>query len=460
MKKVFRIVLRILLVVLIIAVAGIGYMAWQTFPIISGYGAKDLCSCVFVGKMNGDYLVKKQLSDFPLSLGSFSIDTTTMSATGRVFGVAARTAVYREGFGCTLASELDEKELRDQNFQSGFSIADSSALRPWPQGEVLADSIDPRYEYVKHLVADAFVDTSANQARNLRALIVIHKNRIVAEQYGEGYSVSSKLPGWSMSKSIMNALVGVMQKEGLLNVNDAVALKEWNDDERKQIKISNLMQANSGLEWEESYGGPSPVTNMLYKAADMGHFASGFALEKKPGEVFKYSSGSANIVSYLLRKKLGDREYHQFPYTKLFHRIGMYQTVLEPDASGTYVASSYTLGTARDWARFGMLYCNNGNWFGDQILTPEWIEFTTTPASGTEYGEYGALFWLNKGNPNDSSQRYYPDIPRDLYCAEGFLGQRLYVLPSKELVVLKLGHTFGNHLNDNLFLSAVLAKLP
>jgi CubicO group peptidase (beta-lactamase class C family) len=217
---------------------------------------------------------------------------------------------------------------------------------------------------------------------------------------------------------------------------------------------------NSGLDWDESYNKESDVTKMLYKSGEMGLYATTKKLKEQPGNKFDYSSGSGNILSMIIRQSIDKKEYHNFPYRNLYDKLGMFSLVMETDAGGTFVSSSYSMASARDWARFGLFYMNNGYWNNEQILPDGWIKYTTTPASGTNYGEYGAQFWLNAGARGNSSIRLFPDAPTDMFWAEGFQGQRLFIIPSRKIVVVRLSLTLGNPLDDDLFLKHVLESLP
>jgi CubicO group peptidase (beta-lactamase class C family) len=219
------------------------------------------------------------------------------------------------------------------------------------------------------------------------------------------------------------------------------------------------MHASSGLNWEENYGGPSGATNMLFKKKDMGLYAAEVPVAHKPGDVFYYSSGTTNIISRIVRETVGDENYYRFPYEQLFYKIGMLNTTIEPDAGGTFVGSSYSFGPARDWARFGLLYLNDGVWNGEHILPEGWVNYSTTPAKGADRGQYGAQWWLNAGAPGNPSNRYYPDAPTDLYWADGFEGQNVFVLPSKNLVIVKLSLSQGDYLDDNKFLAEIIGAV-
>ena len=449
----------LLLILLLILSYGI-YYAWQAFPIISGYGAKNLCSCTMLAGRNPDDVLKNELGGFPLRLGSFSVDYSDSSATGTVFGLAKRKAIYRKGLGCSLLVEMQEGEFRNQKavIAARPVVCQDSVL--WPTGNLKADTLNPNVncEKLKNVLDEAFSEPGPDKLRRTRAVIVVYDGKIIAEQYANGFNRDSKLIGWSMTKSITNALVGILVNEGKLKLDEPAPVKAWTDD-RKNITLNDLMHASSGLDWEENYGGPSGATNMLFKKKDMGVFASEVPTAHKPGEFFYYSSGTTNIISRIIRETVGDENYYRFPYEELLYKIGMYNTTIEPDAGGTFVGSSYSFGPARDWARFGLLYLNDGIWNGERILPEGWVKYTTTPAKGADRGQYGAQFWLNAGAPNDPSNRYYPDVPTDLFWADGFEGQNVFIIPSKKLVVVKLGLSQGDYLDDNKFLAGIIEAL-
>ncbi len=439
--KIFK---RTLLTLLIIILVYGGQYAWRALPIISGYGAKDVCSCVFVAGRDLKNVIDNEINSVPsLRLGTFDVNYKDSSATGSVFGLAKKRAVFRKGLGCTLLAEVSEEELRSQK----KNLYQPDKINPdtisWPQGDKLTDSISNKIskEKLQTAITNAFVETDTVKAKQLRtrAIVVLYDGNLVGEKYGTGFDKNSKLLAWSMTKSIINAMVGILVKQGKLKLEEAAPIEAWKADDRKNITLADLMHMSSGLNWEENYGAPSGATNMLFKKKDMGVYAAESKLESKPGEVFKYSSGTTNIISRIVRDKVGDENYYQFPYKELFNKIGMRSIVLEPDAGGTFVGSSYSFATARDFARFGLLFHNDGVWNGERILPEGWVRFSVTPATGAKQGQYGAQWWTNVGEKNNPSSRPYPDIPADGYSAEGHEGQYIFVVPSKKLVVVRLG---------------------
>ncbi len=279
------------------------------------------------------------------------------------------------------------------------------------------------------------------------AVIVLYDGKIVGEKYGAGFDQHAMLMGWSMTKSITNALVGVLVGEGKLNIDAPAPVPEWRQDDRKNITLNDLLQASSGLSWTESYFMPTAdFHNMFIRSDDKAAYASSRKLKHKPGEFFQYSSGTTNILSGIIRRTVGDAQYYRFPYEKLFYKIGMTNTLLEPDPSGTFVASSYCFATARDWARFGLLFGNDGISNGERILPAGWVAYSTTAANATDKGQYGAQWWLNSGAKNNAAVRTFPELPQDAFWADGFEGQYVMVIPSRKLVIVRLGVShFGSH---------------
>jgi len=191
---------------------------------------------------------------------------------------------------------------------------------------------------------------------------------------------------------------------------------------------------------------------MLYNSESNGHIAMMQPLEYTPGDVWEYSSGTSNIISLYLRNQYRDHDdYLRYIHERLFIPLGMESTVLETDESGTYIGSSYTYATARDWARFGTLYLRDGTWNGDRLLPKDWIAYTreVAPASG---GVYGAQFWTNV----DGAE--LPDAPHDMYSCNGFEGQRVFIIPSHDLVIVRMG--LNSHVDFNSLIRDIVGAVP
>jgi CubicO group peptidase (beta-lactamase class C family) len=450
-----KIIMRTILLVVVLGLAyGIRY-AWVSLPIISGFGAKNLCSCVFVGGRSEKSVREQELADAPLNLGTYEVDWKDSSATGSVMGLARKKAIYRRGLGCTLINDTPEAVIRAQPFTVAVPPAINTDTIAWPAGDATNDSLPAGIDkqLLQQAVQHAFNEPNPEKKILTRAVVVVYDGKLVAEQYAPGYDRHSKMLGWSMGKSITSALIGILVKQGKLQVAAPAPVPEWAkaDDPRHAITLEHLLQQTSGLEFEENYAKASEATNMLFEKGDMAAFTAGRPLKDKPGSVFYYSSGNSNILSRIIRQQVGEKAYHSFPATSLFYKTGMYHTLLEPDASGTFVGSSYPWATARDWARFGLLYYNDGVWNGERILPDGWVQKTRTPAQADKLQHYGYQFWLNQGN-NVSAH-----LPADLFYADGYGGQMVYIIPSKKLVLVRL----GLHLhNEEKLLTEILQALP
>jgi len=430
----------------------------KVFQIISGYGAKSICSNVFICQRNPADIIKSDLGSFPLNLGKYKIDMQEQSVTGTVLGIAKRKAVFRQGLGATLINDQGEIEpIPAVNILPTMASGNDGLDEPIrTSARKLSDDFDA--QQLQSALQEAFKGQEGK--RGTRAVVVVHNGQIVAEQYAPGFDEKSKLAGWSLAKSITAALMGILVKQGKLNIHDPAPVEEWKNDERSSITIKDLLQMSSGLQWWEYYAAPSDATNMLYREPNMGEFALRKKLTTRPGTRYNYSSGSTNILSRIIRQTVAENEYYQFPYKELLHKIGMYDTVLEVDAGGTFVGSSYCFATARDWANFGLLFLNDGVYNHERILPENWVEFTktaTTARSKKKEDIYGAHWWLNTAQ--DSTNKSFPLVPDDCFMAKGYEGQYIWVIPSQDLVVVRLALEKGNKLDPNVFLPAIIKSL-
>ena len=442
MKKVLKAVIFTIIGVFLIALS---YILITFPPVMAGMAAKTMCSCVFVTGRDPESVREKELQVFPgLSNAPITIHTDS-TVTATVFWKTSK-AIFRTGLGCTLLAQRNEDEVRAQNVALAKGPVRIDSI-DWPtenmntdRGIVDAKGPTVSIKLLEQAIDGAFNEPDPQRPVNTHAVVVVYDNQIVGERYAEGFDSRSRLMGWSMTKSITNALVGILVKEGRLDLDEPAPVSEWSTDERKNITLNNLLQASSGLVWSESYFSPTADFHQMFiKSDDKGGYAMSKALAHEPGTFFQYSSGSTNIISKIIRQTVGDSLYHQFPYEKLFFKIGMHDAIMEPDASGTFVASSYSFATARDWARFGLLYLNDGVWNGERILPEGWVKYSVTPAPAAAMGRYGAHWWLNAGDPGNPSNRKYPDLPPDAYWADGFEEQYVMVIPSKKLVIVRLG---------------------
>ncbi|MFN0098378.1 MAG: serine hydrolase domain-containing protein [Gemmatimonadaceae bacterium] len=408
-----------------------------------GYIAKVTCSQVFVGGLSP----RDAVAELPKLAVTKLIRTTVDESAGRVRAsvplIAVREARHHAGLGCTLVPTDGER----QAFPSMPPVAarnDSLDALPWPEGDrplaQLPAEIDP--VRLDSALTRAFREPATGE-RNTRAIVVVHRGRIVAERYAPGFDATNRYPGWSMTKSVGSALVGALVREGKLSLdmNDLFAAWRTPGDKRAAITLRQMLWMSDGLAADESYAPTGGATKLLFGSRDIAATAVRASSAKEPGSTWYYSSATSNLIAQLVRDSVGGtlEHYLEFPRRALFDKLGMHSAVMEPDATGLFVASSFMYATARDWARFGQLYLQDGVWNGERILPEGWVEFSRRPAPAAPLGEYGGQWWLNAGAANDSTKRAFPLLPRELYYASGFEGQTVAVIPSRDLVVVRLG---------------------
>lgn len=431
-KQVLR---RILKVFLILVMGGLVYGIYyinSLLPIITGYPAKYLCSAVFVSNRDQAEVEAMDLHFSFIKYTKNTVDLQDSSVTSSFLWGKSK-AIYRKGFGATLLRDVSEEELRKIKFPDAGKLPYNPDTINWPLGNLIPDTV--RIIDVERLneISEKLMDDDGYNGHAF-AFMVVHKGIPVVESYQPEFNAKTRFLSWSMAKSFTNVLAGIMVKEGKWDVNRPVDLPEWRNDDRKNITINNLMQMQSGLRWNEDYGARSDVTVMLYCENDFAGFTYDQPLAYPAGTKWYYSSGSVNVLNYLMRKSIGnDPDYYRFAQTQLFNKIGMADAVFEVDASGTQVGSSYIYATARDYARFGLLCLQDGVFNGERILPEGWMKYSTTPTSDSK-GKYGSLFWLN-------TSKYYPSAPEDMYSCNGHDGQQIFMIPSKDLVIVLVGYS-------------------
>jgi hypothetical protein len=437
-KKIFNIAGAVLLAAIL---GGCMYLN-SLMPIITGYAAKNLASAVFVSGRDQADAEALDLNFSFIKYTSNKVDKEKGTVTSR-FLWSKSVAVFREGYGVTLLRGKKVAQLQAEKYPLPAEAPVEDPLMPGDSA--LMARLEP--------IAKAFVDDHSYNGTPF-AFVVLHKGKVVAERYREGISADTKLLSWSMAKSFTNALVGIMAYDGMVDIWEPMNIPEWQKDGRKDICLKDLMQMQSGLEWNEDYGNRSDVNLMLHREKDMGDYAQSKPLEHEPGTFWYYSSGSTNIVMRYLRGMFSsDAEFLGYIRERLLAPLSITGALWEPDMSGTPVASSYLYVTARDYARFAQMYLDDGCVNGNRILPQGWVDFTRMPASASE-DRYGAFFWLNKCH-------VLPDVPEDMYSCNGHDGQQIYIIPSKDLVVVILGYSpKPDHVIDfNSLLKDIIAEL-
>lgn len=448
---------------------GFGYGAYllsRLVPIGTAYAAKTLCSGVFVMGRPAEEVMREDVvaDNHPLlRVVSMSVDATRPAATARFLGLAPRTAVYRPGLGCTLALGVSVAEL--QAWTAAAPPSTAMALRTSADLPSAPESgIDE--QRLSAVVDLAFREPDPDRLQRTRALLVLRDGHVIAERYAPGFSAQTPLPGWSMTKSVTGVLIGVLVQAGMLRPEQRGLLPQWGvgGDKRGEITLDQLLRMTSGLRFTENYGDPdADVAQMLFARADGAAFAIDKPLEFPPGARWRYSSGTSNILSRVVRLAVGGstRDYLEFPRRALFGRIGMESAVIETDAAGNFIASSYMYASARDWARFGQLLLQDGVWSGQRVLPAGWVHYMATLTPQSTRQDFGAHLWLKIPPPFDDPTKALPQLPADVFHAVGYEGQFVSVIPSRRLVVVRLGLSRRDHgWNHHAFLVRLLEALP
>jgi CubicO group peptidase (beta-lactamase class C family) len=441
-------------ILIFLAAALIGFALYMNslLPIITGYAAKNLCSAVFVSERKPENVESVDLNFSFIKFTKNKVNYDEKSVTSRFLWGKSK-AIYREGFGVTLLRGVTEEALRKIKYPSGTDPGYSQDTIVWPLGDILPKRNSGIDTIRLDEISKSLINDNAYNG-NAFAFMVVHKGIPVAEAYKPLFTRKTRLLSWSMAKSFTNALVGILVKQGKLDVNQPAGLVEWKDDDRNKITLNDLMQMQSGLKWNEDYGNRSDVTLMLHLEKDMGYFALERPEAYLPGTHWYYSSGATNIVSRLIRRQfINDSAYYIFPNKELFNKIGIPDAVFEVDPSGTRIGSSYLYATARDYARFGLLFINDGVFNGERILPEGWVKYTTAAASASN-GLYGSFFWLNRSRKISSA-------PEDMYACDGHDGQHIYIIPSRDLIVVILGYspTSKGGMDVNRLLKDILSTL-
>ncbi len=425
---------------------------------LAGY-AKVFCSALFVSgrepeeafQNSGFFFMAEDLQDKV----TYSIDIDNKSVMLNLGDSIIRSAQYSGDQGCIITT------TQGLQFEpvSVFTSLPDAMTQDWPMGDKTSEetSYGIDQDLLNEAVDLAFYHTEALTA----AFLVIHKGKIIAERYMEGIDKNTQLESWSMGKSLTATLIGRMIKQGYFKIDDPAPVDEWQQegDPRKEITIKNLLQMSAGLRFT-SHRDPVLEQDSKYLdhmfiytgAVDAFEYSQKRPLQFPVGTVGRYRNCDPLTLGYIMRKILeaNGKSYLTYPQEELFDKIGIRKQMMETDPYGNFLLTGYDYGTARNWGRLGMLYLQDGAWNGDQILPDWWTEFVSTKAPAWEDPVYGGLFWIN-GNSS-------MPLPKDAYYMAGGGGQRTIIVPSMDLVVVRLGHFRGSAVGMEL-LNKVLQKL-
>lgn len=437
------------------------------------------CSGIFVGgrkdyasfSVDMDIWTTNFFAASELSKLEVNVDHKTKTVNVKRKGVDLSTSVFREGLGCAVVLEnYSADKLRQETTPTATPLSGTEKNQLWPAGErVILDGHGPDIDQAALDAAldFAFKPPKAGDVDPLtRGVVIVYKGKIVGERYAPGFTSESLQYGASLSKSITNALVGIRIKDKKLDLKWDHLLPEWQDDTdpRSKINLDHLLRMSTGLAFKGNHAPLDADGNiMLFMRADMAGFAASKPLEHPIDTQYRYTCATSNIISKLVRNTFdGDTQaYWNFPRERLFDKLGMRHIIFQTDASGTFVGSSYTWASPRDFARLGLLYLQNGRWNGEQLWPEDWVSYSTTPTTTLLNGVsadnpigYGAQLWL--------SPPLERDVPAAAYFMLGWADQSVYMVPDKDLVIVRMGMTKpgSNAWDFKSFATLVQAAFP
>jgi CubicO group peptidase (beta-lactamase class C family) len=424
--------------------------------VASGFTSHHLCSETFVSGLDPEQIYAERIKPtgairYIDPLIHFDVDRQKREVTTTIAGLYKSRAVFRDQMGCLL---IHGARPVDPGAAAGAGLPADS---PAPAAPEIAGSaiVEPREPRLNSALERAFKEREQPPFIRTKAIIVVKDGKIVAERYAPGVGIDTQLLGFSATKSVTNALIGILVRQGKLAVDQPAPITAWQDpnDPRHRITIDQLLRQTAGLALLQDNSGFDTNARMLFIERDMAGFASNAALTTAPGTHWAYTDGNYLLASRVIRDAVGGKasDVIAFAQRELFAPTGMKHVTLEFDATGTPLGSGYLFASARDWARFGLLYLNDGMAGGQRILPKGWVEYSSKPTLDTGYG---AGFWVNNGAAGQAPWGLpwgMPNVPRDAFFAMGFMGQHVVIVPSERLVVVRLG---TSHHRDGLILGA------
>jgi CubicO group peptidase (beta-lactamase class C family) len=428
----------------------------QAPPFRTGAGAvaHNLCSSIFISglpeKETYDELVSGLIGPARLMV-RYHIDRAAKTVDAYLL-LAHAHAVFTPGYGCRLTYPGD----------GPLPAPDARTEDPATDSFAPPAMVQPRNPSLKAALDEAFEGQVA-QERHVKAVVIVKDGRVVAERYAPGFGVDTPVMSFSVAKSVTNALLGILVRQGKVNMYSPAPVPEWQapNDPRARITPDNLLRMESGLGAAETGSGFDPSSQMLYDSPDMGAFAARRRLKIPPATQWEYTSVDTLLLDRMMSQVIGDGPagFRRFAESELFEPIGMKNVTLEFDGAGTFIGSSHVYAPARAFARLGQLFLNDGvGPDGRRILPTGWAAYSRKSTLGSNYG---SGFWTNDGPSQEAAWRSAHGFPKDGYFASGNLGQRIYIVPSEHLVVARFGYTkeqdFGIEADVQLIAVAISA---
>ncbi|WP_158813329.1 serine hydrolase [Methylocapsa sp. S129] len=423
--------------------------------VAAGLAAHSLCSAVFVQGIEpsaADREMVRPLLGFAWRLIDDRIDRERRSVTASFAGVLSARADFTAGYGCRL--DYSSNEPPPPPLAPGAATPVDGFAPPH-----LVEATDPA---IGEALDRLFTQRPGEPIKDVKAVVVVSNGRVIAERYAPGFDIHTPVLSWSVAKSLTNAILGVLVRQGRLAIDQPVHAPEWRTpgDPRGAITIEQMLRMESGLDAGETGSGLDPVSRMEFSQSDMAGFAAQHPLKAPPGSTWEYTSANTLILDRLLGQTVGGGAMgmRTFARRELFDPLHMTDVTMEFDGNGIFVGSSFAFASARDFARFGALYANDGLApDGSRILPEGWVAWSHRSTHGAPYG---AGFWTNDGESRYAQWRIAHGFPKDGFFASGIQGQRIYIVPSKHLVIARFGYSQGPDfgLEDDVFLIAAAIR--
>jgi CubicO group peptidase (beta-lactamase class C family) len=458
-------IIRAIGIILLGAFLFILKFSWDIGRIASGMVSHTLCTNVLMLGRNQAEVETTDLSSVQRKNSTSEINREGQTVTS-TFGFGpfgnSSTSVYRPGCGCGVVGDFSIEEIKQQSNLKYKELSENTQ-QTW---QTVNDTIGGvNYLALNKIVNGAFEETAKTieDTKNTRAVLVHYKGNLIAEKYGEGFHGDLPLRGMSMTKSIISALAGILVHQDKLDINQTTGLPAYENatDARKNITIDQILKMTAGYDYDEAYESDprNLLSTMLMTQGDMADFADDVPLRATPGETWDYQTVHSVLLSKVVRNHAGSfNDYMKLVHEDFFNKVGMHHSFLQADASGTFIGGAFAYASPRDWMRFGLLYLNDGiaeN--GERILANDWVKYTNTPSNASLNSRaYGAQFWLNAKSKN----QWIPNLPEDMFAAKGHYGQYVIIIPSMDLVIVRLGQTYNKKAFDiDKFIVEVLATL-
>ncbi|OOG46677.1 serine hydrolase [Rhodanobacter sp. C01] len=427
------------------------------FHVATNSISRSLCTAAFVSHVDPDRMFKEEQLPNMRSVGwamRFHVDPDRHEVRTTVLGAFGARAVYRDGLGCVLVHGDD-------------SVPDAAGFKGAPIASAFPEPgvVEPGDPALRRALDLAFAEPDPASPRLTKAIVVLHDGKLIAERYAPGYGPETPIWGHSLTKSITNALIGINVRQGKLRIDQAAPIAAWSapDDPRHAITIDQLLRMESGLPFDETDNPVNPMSRMFFLENDMAGYAATVPLVHPPGTAWAYSNLGYVLLSRIAMDAAGAGDAvaaERFVRNALFAPLGMRNAVIETDLAGTPVGSSHVYASARDFARFGQLYLDDGVVDGKRILPEGWVSYSHSQTLKTGYG---AGFWTNLVNegsvPVWDAPWGIPQLPKDMFYARGAFGQYIIIVPSERLVVARLGITVHGSTGIGDVVAKIIAAL-